>query len=317
MKLVKELKGGSLSRTVVMSSDQSKWVRKYISIEQNREYGLVRWQSQMRKLQTLRARFPEHVLPVLSAGVEKDFYYFDIPYVTNCQNLYEAVLSSESFEEIAKQLAHIIKMMADCPLEASSGSLSIYFHEELKRPLQNAQKVLDTASSFLSTEECIYFKRRFDNVLPKLDDIICRYQDHITAESLTHGNFTLENAIWDHDNNKILMIDLYAETYCESILGDISQILQSSRSGYEAISEHFGTSELSITQYPYEKIPNKLLDFSKYFESLMSEEPWYDPDLVNLFLASQFTRMFPFKLVNNPRSGFLFINHAIDLLGVG
>ena len=315
MRFIKELKGGSLSRTVVMSSDQSKWVRKYISIEQNREYGLVRWQSQLRKLQILRARFPEHVLPVLGAGVEKDFYYFDIPYVANCQNLYEAVLSSESFEEIAKHLAHIIKMMADCPLEAASGSLSIYFHEELKRPLQNAQKVLDTAPTFLSPEECIYFKSRFHNVLPKLDDIICSYQDHIVAESLTHGNFTLENAIWDYDNNKILMIDFYAETYCESILGDISQIFQSSRSGYEAVSEHFGTSGLSITQYPHERIPKKLIDFSQYFESLMSEENWYDSDLVNLFLASQFTRMFPFKLVNNPRGGFLFINHALDLLG--
>lgn len=315
MRLVKELKGGSLSRTVVMSSDRSQWVRKYIAIEQNREYGLVRWQSQLRKLQILRARFPEHVLPVLGAGVEKDFYYFDIPYVTNCQNLYEAVLSSESFKEIAKQLAHVIKMMADCPLEAASGSLSIYFHEELTRPLQNAQKVIDTAPKFLSPEECIYFKSRFDDVLPKLDDITCSYQDHIAAESLTHGNFTLENAIWDYDNHKILMIDFYAETYCESILGDISQIFQSSRSGYEAVSEHFRTSELSITQYPHEKIPKKLIDFSQYFESLVSEEAWYDSDLVNLFLASQFTRMFPFKLVNNPRGGFLFINHALDLLG--
>ena len=314
MRLVKELKGGSLSRTVVMSSDQSKWVRKYISIEQNREYGLVRWQSQLRKLQILRARFPEHVLPVLGAGVDKGFYYFDIPYLTNCQNLNEAVLSCESYEEIAKQLAHIIKMMADCPLEAASGSLSIYLHEELKRPLQNAQKVLNNTPTFLSPEECFYFKSRLDNALPKLANIIFSYQDHNVAESLTHGNFTLENAIWDHNNNKIIMIDFYAETYCESILGDISQIFQSSRSGYEAVSELSGTSELFITQYPHEKIPKKLTDFSQYFESLISKETWYDSDLVNLFLASQFTRMFPFKLSNNPRNGFLFINHALDLL---
>lgn len=315
MRLVKELKGGSLSRTVVMSSNQTQYVRKYISIEQNREYGLVRWQSQLRKLQILRERFPEYVLPVLGAGVDDGFYYFDLPYVTNGQNLYEAVISCESFDEIATQLAHIIKMMAECKLNAAAGSLSIYFHEELKRPLKNAQEILDTAPTFLSSEECIYFKGRFDNILPNLDYIISSYQNHIVSESLTHGNFTLENAIWDYDNNKILMIDLYSETYCESILGDISQIFQSSRSGYEAVSEHFTTSALSITQYPHEKIPEKLTDFSQYFEALVSNESWYDSDLVNLFHASQFTRMFPFKLVNNPRVGFLFINHALDLLG--
>ena len=124
----------------------------------------------------------------------------------------------------------------------------------------------------------------------------------------------MENAIWDYDSNKILMIDVYAETYCETVMGDISQIYQSSRSGYEAVSGYFETSQCPIIEYPYQQIPKKLIDFSQFFEKLICKEHWYDQKLVSLFLASQFTRMFPFKLVNNPRGGFLFINHAIDLL---
>ena len=314
MRFVKELRGGSLSKTVLMSSGKSQWVRKYISIEQNREYGLVRWQSQLRKLQVLRERFPGYVLPILGAGVDKDYYYFDIPYVTNSHNLYEAILHGQSSEIIAKQLAQIVKMMVNHSFEASKGSLSVYLHEELKRPLQQAQSELENVPSFLSRAECNYFKSELDDMLPKLDQIISAYRNYSVIESLTHGNFTLENAIWDYDSNQIFIIDVYAETYCETILGDISQIYQSSRSGYEAVSEYFETSQCPITQYPYEKIPKKLTEFSQFFEGLICNEYWYDQQLINLFLASQFTRMFPFKLVNNPRGGFLFINHAMDLM---
>ena len=39
----KELKGGSLSKTVVIRDGSTLLVRKYISYSHEREYGLVRW----------------------------------------------------------------------------------------------------------------------------------------------------------------------------------------------------------------------------------------------------------------------------------
>ena len=224
-------------------------------------------------------------------------------------------MSGVSYKEIAEQLVKIIKRMADCTLQSAPGSLSVYLHEEVKRPLQRAKKELEDDISYLTLEECVYFKTKLDNAISRFDEIFMRYRNYIVPQSLTHGNFTLENAIWDYDTNKIIMIDFYAETYCDSILGDISQIYQSSQCGYEAVSEYFSTSAPRITHYPYDKIPEQLKDFAKYFENLISSEPWYDTDLVDLFLASQFTRMFQFKVLNNPRLGFLFINHAMNLLG--
>lgn len=315
MRMIKELKGGSLSKTVVMSTDKSQWVRKYISIEKNREYGLVRWQSQLRKVQILRKEFPTNVLPILGAGVDQDCYYFDMPYLSNSQNLHEAIISGASSQKILERLIDIIKTLADCKLPASPGSFAIYLNEELKRPLLCARKELENSPNYLSTIERSYFKHKLDNILAKIDRTISDHGNRIIPESLTHGNFTLENAVWDADQENVFMIDFYAETYCESILGDIAQIYQSSKSGYETINEYFSTSGCSITEYPYEKLPNELTIFSQNFEKIISQEPWYDPTVVELFRASQFTRMFPFKLVNNPRGGFLFINHALDVLG--
>ena len=54
MKVIHNLKGGSLSRTSVVMDGKDKFVRKYILIDTDREYGLVRWQSQPRKMQLLR-----------------------------------------------------------------------------------------------------------------------------------------------------------------------------------------------------------------------------------------------------------------------
>ena len=74
MKIVKELKGGSLSKTVIINDGQRFLVRKYISSIENREYGLVRWQSQIRRLQTLRSYLGENVITIESMGVDGHFF---------------------------------------------------------------------------------------------------------------------------------------------------------------------------------------------------------------------------------------------------
>ena len=78
MKLIKELKGGSLSKTTVIQNEKGIFVRKKISIFKEREYGLVRWQSQIRKLQILYNYLPSHILPILNIGYEDNYYFFDM-----------------------------------------------------------------------------------------------------------------------------------------------------------------------------------------------------------------------------------------------
>ena len=73
-------------------------------------------------------------------------------------------------------------------------------------------------------------------------------------------------------NTKYLLIDPYAETYCETILGDVSQIYQSSISGYEAVSNYIVEKDYSVIDYPYNQITKTLENFSIYLKKHLSNE---------------------------------------------
>jgi hypothetical protein len=97
-------------------------------------------------------------------------------------------------------------------------------------------------------------------------------------------------------------------------MGDVSQLLQSSESGYEYISALFENREFSIQNYPAEEIPACFMKFSNKLTSVISSEGWYSVQFLPLLQASQFTRMFPFKMINAPRQGIAFMLHGINLL---
>lgn len=312
MKLIKELKGGSLSKTILLSDGKRKWVRKLISIETNREYGLVRWQSQLRKSQLLNLYLPENTLPILRSGVIGESYFFDMEFLENSQTLHDALLDGLDPQMAAKVIFELLQKLASYSLENVQGSLSLYINEELKRPLQLAKVAIVDANIPQSDRD--FLGQRLNIAFEIATELTKHYENYKIYESLTHGNLTLENILWDSVSKRPVLIDTYAETYCETILGDVSQIFQSSRSGYEFISNFFDENNTKITIYPYDKIPDILVSFSDHFESLLSNEKWYDKKILNLLRASQFTRMFPFKLVNNEGAGYLFLNHALDLL---
>ena len=51
MKVITTFKGGSLSSTLLMQDNKDMFVRKTVSLVENREYGYQRWYSQLKKLQ--------------------------------------------------------------------------------------------------------------------------------------------------------------------------------------------------------------------------------------------------------------------------
>ena len=75
------LKGGSLNSTCLHIDGDRKFVRKTISTSADREYGYVRWYSQLKKLQRFNALVPGCVPQVYDAGFTTDGAYFDIEYV--------------------------------------------------------------------------------------------------------------------------------------------------------------------------------------------------------------------------------------------
>ena len=57
-KIIKQFKGGSLSSTNLIEDRGELFVRKSVSLINNREYGFQRWYSQLKKLQRYSVMFP-------------------------------------------------------------------------------------------------------------------------------------------------------------------------------------------------------------------------------------------------------------------
>ena len=314
MEIIKKLKGGSLSNTIVFSDCNKKFVRKSISRNSDREYGLVRWQSQIRKLQLLNKYIPESTVAVSLAGHCDDFYFYDIPYYENSMNCVEALLQGEPEELIAEKVAIVLSKMAAIEFHSAPGSLALYISEEIRSPLSIALKLANEDHLPLDCQELNSFKEEIFKAFSIVDKLLHQVKNLAVRESLTHGNLTLENMLWNPKSSEILLIDPYAETYCESIMGDVSQVFQSSISGYEFISNLFENQVYPICKYPIDEIPRCLTNFANYLTKTVASESWYSEDYLTLFRASQFTRMFPFKLVSSPRQGVAFMFHGIKLL---
>lgn len=314
MEIIKQFKGGSLSHTNLCSDGVRNWVRKSISITENREYGLVRWQSQLRKLQLLNAHLPNNTIPVISSGIDDGYYFFDIDFIENSDNLCDALAKGVPVKTIVDQVTEILRNLSSISYTGVRGSLEIYVNEEIKRPFQLALNSVHNDKLSLSATESRIFASTIESTLELIDSISRHVAFSSPHESLTHGNFTLENALWDYNENTVKLIDPYAETYCESILGDVSQLLQSTASGYEVVSQYRNEGYDDILKYPYELLPDYLLSFARLLRKNVEKEKWFDPLILEIMHASQFSRMLPFKLVNDPRSGALFLNHAAHLI---
>ena len=192
--------------------------------------------------------------------------------------------------------------------------MNIYLNEEVRTPLKMALKSANENNLTLTKSEMELFSDVVSRGLILVDELLQDTKETALNESLTHGNLTLENVLWNKESKKIIMIDPYAETYCESVLNDISQLHQSCESGYEYISDFFEKNEYSIDKYPLAEIPECLRKFSNALTNKIEREFWYSEKYLTLLRASQFIRMFPFKMIKSPRQGAAFMIHGVELL---
>ncbi|WP_421856366.1 hypothetical protein [Marinomonas sp.] len=313
--IIKELKGGSFSKTLVIENDGMKIVRKFISRHVEREYGLVRWQSQIRKLQIMSQSIGVDYVPkVISLGYDEDSYYYDIEYFENSKTVLDFLLTPYENINIETVFDNLIKVIDNYKIinfGPVKGAFSLYIQEEIVNILS---KIL-TYSNFdsLTNVELREIKDICSNVL----DLIKRKSNYLAGiklnETLTHGNLTLENVLIDSMGN-IKLIDLYAETYCESWLGDISQIMQSCIGDYEQINdlnEDDFNSLFTKKTVPTSKFYEEFKGHLNRFALKLSHE---DRFALEVFYASQFIRMFPFKIEKTPRKAFYFVVQGMKTL---
>jgi hypothetical protein len=312
-----KLKGGSLNSTSLYIDGDKKFVRKLISTTADREYGYVRWYSQLKKLQRFNALIPGYVPKVYDAGIINGCAYFDIEYVEakDIKTLFkENALSQYQTERMHKSLWFAFDRLHSHQYLPNAGSLKLYFQEEVLQKLNDARQFLEF-ENFYQLDVYVHQGQTFSGIKNRIEQFSKLFDQPVSLECYVHGNSTLENILYDCEQDRIVFIDLYEEGIVDSRFMDYSQVLQCSNSLYGLLNDGVLNVNGNITNFSIDEVPKNLV----YFNELFTNELKYRyPDqfkLITLFEATQFFRMLPFKChAGNIDAAKFFYAHACSLV---
>ena len=298
---IRDFKGGSLGSTSLFFSTNGEYfVRKNVSSKENREYGLVRWHSQFKRMQKYAKFFPELFPQIFRLGVSGGNYYFDMEYLRDYVTVKD-FLKEESINELQiKIIAQNIFQAASTvhsyvQLETYVGALDVYFAEEC------TQKYYDAREDAVFREFSDYETTILNGVLiGSFESNLNLFQSKLqfiqpSFECLTHGNLTLENILVHKDSFDIKFIDPYDENIIDCREADFSQIRQCSQIYYGLLLDVQPRIIDSSVEFEVD-IPKPFLIFNQYFTELIDSKcSEYNEKLEEFLIISQFLRMLPFK----------------------
>ena len=145
VKIVKYLKGGSLSGTFIIRKKNMLLVRKQVSLKKNREFGFQRWLSQLKKIQYYNSRVKNIFPKIIDAGSSKEKAFFDIEYYNNYQNSFEK-LNSKTSISAKKLLSKIIaksNKLYQIKIPTIKNNIELYFEEEINQKIKILKKKIN------------------------------------------------------------------------------------------------------------------------------------------------------------------------------
>lgn len=298
--VVATLKGGSLSGTYLMAGQSGQFVRKTISLVENREYGYVRWHSQLKRLQRFGQLFPGLFPSVQRYGLEGNSAYFDLEFIPDALNGYEFLGSNPPTAQVDRFHRELVRSMDRLHAfrrPSCVEALELYIYEEIERPIGIC--AADPAFAEFSRYDRVMFNGvEIPGLAARIPDVYAVAKTFYCNpwECYTHGNLTLENTLWQPSASRIWFIDPYEENIADTVHNEYSQVLQSSHSHYETFNALRAEIEgnrvtLSLPHQPAVSYFNEV--FSGFLRERLSVPDQY---IVRLYEVSQFTRMLPFKL---------------------
>jgi hypothetical protein len=312
-----KLKGGSLSATYLCDHNGKKFIRKEVSTTDSREYGFVRWYSQLKKLQRMGEDFPNLFPRVLNVSVTQDTAYFDIEYFNDFVDLKTFLCSAEvphlTLEKIGTQVFDCLSILHSKTYQAVPGAAKLYYFEEVIQKIGDAVASSTDFAQFYNISNYRFHGEKISGIqeyLPAIEQFFSNF--NVTTECYVHGNPTLENIMYSPVTNDVKFIDLYEEGILDCQALDFSQVLQCSHSHYGFINDNTVNVNGNILSHDL-VIPRALQDFNKVFESKLSN---FDMRVLRIFEATQFIRMLPFKCAaQDIIKAKYFYTHACYLLG--
>ena len=300
--IIKTFKGGSLSSThLINHPNYKKSILKVVSHEKNREYGFVRFCSQIKRHNQLQNLEPELFPKILQIGIDiknKEafcLYEFMEEYISLFDYLNNHKISEVDLHKSALNLINALKRLHSHSynLPLLSGSIEFYIKEEMIRPLLRYEDYLNVNDKYFEDIKVESIAQTISRIYKELNSI----QIDSQKSCITHGNSTLENILVNPKTLEISFIDVYDETYCDFAISDYSQIIQCSKY-YYGIRMRYQNLKESEHNYNLMKPNNNFILFNNTIERNLIAN-LEEKKLLNLFSASQFIRLLPFRIENN------------------
>jgi serine/threonine protein kinase len=304
---ITKLKGGSLSSTSVIQDGDRKFVRKECQAVAMREYGYMRWYSQLKKLQHISSLYPTLVPRLDGVGLQHEgrSVYFDMEYLEGFTDiktlLVSGNLSNDQIKKMSAAVWRALDKIHSNKKQAISGGPSLYFREEVRQKLEDALRVKEFADFYAIGE--FEFHRKTVPGIQKYSKDIQSFFDKLVlnSEELIHGNPTLENMMYSIEDDAVVFIDVYEESCIDSRLLDYAQVLQCSESHYGIIND--GEVHVEYNRVWHDiTVPDAVWKFNASFGNEMSQRlSGVEFDAIDVLEATQFIRMLPFKLHSGDR----------------
>jgi len=320
-KTIETFKGGSLSRTELLESmDKKRVVRKSVSNKENREYGLVRWQSQYKRLQSYNHLFPNIFPKLLRVGHDDSFYFFDLEYLEGFVNLKDYMVENVVTDVVAAEIAEKVFSLAQemhsfAKISSNIGVFDLYLQEECFSKVEDAAQ--NSRFKRFSQQEKILFNNEELNSLEFhqkwLKIFVSKLK--VSSECYTHGNLTLENILFNPKSKMLKFIDPYEENIIDCAEADFSQIKQCTVGHYGLMMQSEYTIKSNEIVFDYD-LPECFAAFNQRFNQLILHNlKNYSSEVEDFLYVSQFYRMLPFKIQSgNIDQAIIFYGLACKLL---
>lgn len=308
------LKGGSLSRTYRLP--QYDLVCKEIVRDKNREYGFVRWYSQMKKLQRYNTLYPNLFPKVIGVNVDGNKATFKIEYMKGFRDI-KTILANDTLTDdqifrISQAVWKGLNQLHSVTHDPIPGAGKLYFEEEVWQKLKDALAIPEFAN-FHAHGTYEYNGRIVQGIGAYVHEMENFFSElTLTQEENIHGNPTLENILYSFEEDRVVFIDVYDESMIDTRFLDYAQVLQCSRSHYGYINDNqVDVGGVSVTHRL--QIPTNFETFNYHFESEIAEPR--TKEIVDVLEATQFIRMLPFKVLAGEidKAKFFYV-HACYLL---
>ena len=315
MKL-EDLKGGSLSTTELHEIDGVRYIKKRINLVKEREYGFVRWYSQLKKIQRYSVQFPNICPKIIDVSYETNDAILTLEYMEGFRDiktiLSEDKLNEEQIIKIVDAVWSAFDILHSKKYPPIAGAPMLYYKEEVRQKLDDALHDHQFLEFFKNsvyeyngqiTHGIFSYINELENIFSELE---------LPTEENIHGNPTLENMLYSFEEDRVVFIDLYEESMIESKFLDYAQVLQCSRSHYGYINDRDVVVKDSTVSHNL-KAPKNFDTFNFYFEAKLPNN-WIK--LIDVLEATQFIRMLPFKCrAGEVHKAKFFYVHACNLLG--